>query len=299
MAQIKIGDPHGLFRVFVGLVSSVGYNYGTAGGSPSQGTVLAPYNIRYAQNAEINLPDRTVVDFTGGDIWTGSYVYGITSLGTFQLTTSTIDADLIAMLSASAVDQTLNTRHSYFSDNIMRATPPQAFMMTVFRIQSKETGSKGANKFLTCLLPRTWVTPKGVSGAPSFQSAGTYGFTLVPTVGDRFPWGPLFSSTSMSLEEDESPTIWIITDNPIHTVGMIAEAGPTESIVMTYKPVDFDYSTPDTETQPVSVYIDGAPEDANSVTQSTATVVTTADGGAAFTGGEFIGIFYETEYETP
>lgn len=180
-----------MYRVFVGLVGSDGYNYGTAGESVGTGTVVSPYNVRFAQSAEIALPDRTVVDFTGGDIWTGSYVYGITSLGTFQLTLSTVEADLIALTGGSTVDNTLNSLQTIFAENLMRPTPPQCWMMTVFRLQSKEAGSKGANKFLTIVLPRTWVAPKGVAGAPAFQTAGTYGYTIIPTVGDKMPWGPV------------------------------------------------------------------------------------------------------------
>jgi len=297
LAQIKIGDPHGLFRVFVGLIDSSGYQFGTSGPGVVAGTVCSPYNIRFAQNAEIAMPDRTVIDFTGGDIWTGSYVYGITSLGTFQLTLSTVEADLIAMLSDSAVDQTQNTRTTVFSDNIMKATPPQVFMMIVFRIQSKESGSKGANKFLTLVMPRVWVTPKGISGAPAFQAAGTYNFTIVPTVGDRMPWGPLFSAGGMDLEEDETPVFYMITDNPVHTVTMIAAAGATETVQLPYKVVGatLPISSPDSGTDPLQEYINGTQYDATSI-GATSLVTTTNLAAASFTGGEIIGIFYETDY---
>lgn len=297
MAQIKVGDPHGLFRVFVGLVDSNGYNYGTSQLSAAEGTQLNPYTVRYAQNAEIAMPDRTVIDFTGGDIWTGSYVYGITSLGTFQLTLSTVEADLIALLSASGVDQTQNTRQTVYGENIMLPTPPQAWMMTVFRIQSKEQGTTGANKFLTVVLPRTWVTPKGISGAPTFQAAGTYGYTIIPTVGDRMPWGPAFSTTALNFSEDQSPNFYVITDNPVHAVGFIAASGETdETITLPFLPVAHDYSTPDSSTQPVQVYIDGVQTNATSINASTGEVVVPAD--TTFSGGEYIGIFYETNYET-
>ena len=300
MAQVKIGDAHGLFRVFVGLVNGVGYNYGTAGADAGENTLLAPYNIRFAQSAEIALPDRTVVDFTGGDIWTGSYVYGITSLGTFQLTLSTVEADLIAMLSESSVDQTLNTQQTIFSDNIMIPTPPQAFMMTVFRLQSKEAGSKGANKFLTIVLPRVWVTPKGISGAPAFQAAGTYGFTIVPTVGDRMPWGPTFGTTAMDLYEDETPNFYVVTDYPVHTVSYLPDTGDvTATINLPFKPIGTasDYTSPDSSTQKVQVYINGVQTDADSIDPTTGVVVVSPIAPATeFTAGDFIGVFYETNY---
>lgn len=299
MAQIKIGDPHGLFRVFVGLVDESGYNFGTAGPGVDQGTQLSPYLIRYAQSAEIGLQDRTVVDFTGGDVWTGSYVYGITSLGTFEMTLSTVEAELVAFLSDSTVDNTTNENVTLFSDNIMVPTPPQAWMMIVFRIQSKETGSKGANKFLTIVLPRTWVTPKGISGAPAFQSPGTYGFTIVPTVGDRFPWGQPFSCTNLNLELDETPVVYMITDNPVHAVGYVATAAnATETLTLPFKPVGNDIVAPDNSSDPLQTYIDGRSQNADSVTVSTGEVIVSPIAPASqFDGGEYIGVLYETNYE--
>lgn len=299
MAQIKIGDPHGLFRVFVGLVDENGYNFGTAGPGVAEGTLVSPYLIRYAQSAEIGLPDRTVIDFTGGDVWTGSYVYGITSLGTFEMTLSTVEAELVAFLADSTVDSVTNDRQTIFSDNIMIPTPPQAWMMIVFRIQSKEVGQKGANKFLTIILPRTWVSPKGISGAPAFQAAGTYGFTIVPTVGDRFPWGLPFSCTNLNLELDETPVLYIITDYPVHTVGYVASAGnATETITLPFKPVGEDIATPDSSVDPLQTYIDGRAQDADSVTVETGEVIVSPIAPAAsFSGGEYIGVFYETQYE--
>lgn len=300
IAQTKIGDAHGLYRVFVGLVNTTGYNYGTSGVDIAEGTQVAPYLIRYAQGAEMGLPARTNIDFTGGDVWTGSYLYGITSLGTFDLTLSTVEADLIAFTGGSSVDQTTNTRHTAFSDNITLPTPPQVWMMTVFRLQSKETGSKGANKFITLIAPRMWLSPTGIAGAPSFQAAGTYGFTIVPTVGDRYPWGLPFSSTALDLSEDETPILYVITDNPTHTVGFIAQSGnASETITLPFKPVpaNYDYSTPDTTTDPVQVYVDGVAIDATSVNTTNGQVVVPAP-DTTFAGGEYIGIFYETNYES-
>lgn len=301
MAQVSIGDPHGLYRVFVGLVSTEGYNIGTTTGPalPAEETQVTPYEMKYAQSAEISMPERTVIDFTGGDVWTGSFVYGITSLGTFQLVSSTIEGELIALLSASGIDTTQNTRVAAFAENIMLASPPQAWLMTVFRLQSKAAGSVGANKYLTIVLPRVWVAPQGISGAPTFQGAGTFGFTIVPTIGDRMPWGPLFSSTTLNFANDDtSPNFYLITDNPIHTTGYVALAAEAdESITLPYLPISgYDYSSPDSSTDPVQCYIDGTQTNATSVTQATGVVVVPS--GGTFTGGEFIGILYETAYAT-
>lgn len=298
MAQSRSGDPHGLYRVFVGLVSEEGYNLGTAGVGVGQDTMVVPYTIRYAKEAQIAMPDRTVIDFTGGDTWSGSYMHGITSLGTFNLSMSTADADLTAFLSGSAVDNSTNENITMYSDNIMLPTPPQAWSLIVFRIQIKDISQKGANKFMSMVLPRTWIAPKGISGAPSFQAAGQSDYTVVPTVGDRFPWGQLFSNTTMNLYENEAPVIYLITDNPLYAVGYIAGADDaTTTITLPYIPVGEDVVSPNSTTGKLQVYINGVKTNADSITVSNSQVVVSPISPAVtFTGGEYIGILYETNY---
>ena len=160
MSQISYGDAHGLYRVQIGLVGDDGYNYGTAGEEMANGTTSSAYVIRFATAAEMAMPDRTVIDFTGGDVWTGSYVHGITSLGTFSLTLSTVDATLISIVTQIQVDKTTNSRWSLFGDNILLPTPKQVWMTTTFRIQSKEPGTKGASKFIHQIVPRCWLSPR-------------------------------------------------------------------------------------------------------------------------------------------
>ena len=109
VAQIKIGDPHGLYRVQVGLVDDTGLQYGTAGPDMANGTTSSTYVIRFAKAAEIPMPDRNLIDFTGGDVWTGSYLHGITSIGTASLTLSTVDANLITLVAESKTDQTIQS----------------------------------------------------------------------------------------------------------------------------------------------------------------------------------------------
>ncbi len=290
MAQIKYGDPHGLYRVQVGLVGDDGYNYGTAGEEMVNGTTSSAYVIRYAKAAEIAMPDRTVIDFTGGDVWTGSYVHGITSLGSFTLTLSTVDATLISMVAQTKVDQTTNSRWSIFADNIMLPTPKQVFMCTTFRIQSKEPGSKGANKFMHQIVPRCWLSPKGVSGAPNFQAAGEYSFTIIPTVGEVIPHGVAFTTERQDFADNETPVLYLITDNPIHFVGHKAGAGVSSVITLPFSPVGVqgDYAVPDSDAQAIQVVKNGVITDAAAVDVANRTVT------VATSPGDYVGILYET-----
>lgn len=295
MAQIKIGDPHGLYRVQVGLVDDTGLQYGTAGPDMANGTTSSTYVIRFAKAAEIPMPDRNLIDFTGGDVWTGSYLHGITSIGTASLTLSTVDANLITLVAESKTDQTTNTRWSIFGDNIMLPTPNQVTMITTFRIQSKEAGTKGANKFIHQILPRTWVSPKGIAGAPNFQAAGEYQFTVVPTIGEKLPHGVGFTADNLNFSENESPLVYVITDNPVHFVAHRALSGATSTITLPYTPVGVqsDYTTPNSSTQPVQVVVNGVITDATSVDLATRTIV------VATSEGDYVGIMYETDLIAP
>ena len=90
MAQTLSGDIHGLYTVFVGLVTGDGYNQGTAAGDglPSA-TLVSPYRIRYPKECSIPIPDNKIIEFQGGDVWSGSYVYGIDAMGSGSLVSST------------------------------------------------------------------------------------------------------------------------------------------------------------------------------------------------------------------
>lgn len=295
MAQIKIGDPHGLFRVQVGLVDATGLQFGTAGPDMANGTTTSTYLIRFPKAAEIPMPDRTLIDFTGGDVWSGSYLHGITSLGTMSLTLSTIDANLISLVAESKTDQTTNTRWSIFSDNILLPTPNQVTMITTFRIQSKETGTKGADKFIHQILPRTWLSPKGISGAPNFQGAGEYQFTVVPTIGEQLPHGIRFTEDLHNFSENETPLVYIVTDNPIHFAAHRAAAGASSIITLPFPPIgaQADYASPDSTTQGVQVVVNGATVNATSIDVANRTVE------VATSEGDYVGILYETNLRAP
>jgi hypothetical protein len=291
MAQIKKGDVSGLFRVQVGYVDANGYNFGQV--LPNEGVgsgiTMPSYLISSAKNAAVEMPDRTVVDFTGGDVWTGS-------LGSAALTLSNTDSVLVAMAGKSKVDQVTNTRWTTFGENIMLPSPPQMFVATSYNIQSKDPDTKGASKWITDILPRVYLSPKGITGAPSFQAAGEYNYTMVPTVGTRFPHGIPFG-VNQSFSNNETPLIHVISDNPLYFVGHIAAVGASATISLPYRPVGSaaTYATPNSATQPLQVAVNGVLTNATSVNPTTATVVVPGP----FTGGEYIGIVYEVDNTYP
>ena len=183
-------------------------------------------------------------------------------------------------------------RWTGFAENIMRPTPPQSWMILNYRLQSKEEGSKGADLYMNTIIPRCWINPKGLSGAPGFQAAGAYGLQITPTVSDRLPHGVAFTTSVQGFEENETPVMYFITDNPLYLCSHVANpTAGTDYISLPYRPVQHDYTSPDSSADPVQVVVNGVKTNATSIDYENGFVEV---GG--LTEDDYIGILYETNY---
>lgn len=284
MVQIKRGSAHGFAFAQIGLVSQGGAHYGTAGPSAANGTTTHAYLVREPKSADIPQPDRTVIDFTGGDRWLGSYQYGITSLGSFSLTINPVDATLIALASGSSVDQTTNAEWTIYSENVMAASLPQVCLLLTWRLQSRETGTDGGDYFLTYIIPRAWMAPKGA--APAYQTAVDYQFQITPTASDRFPTNEPFG-VNQDFQDNKTPVVAVISDNPLGLTTHISDGAATQ-FSLGYRPV----STDTTSTNGKNHYVSGTV--ATNVTSVALTngLVTAAAGTAA----DYRAMLYETVF---
>ena len=300
MAQIVRGDPHGLYKVLVQKVGADGLSYGIAGENIVSAATSPAYVVHDPKSANIPLPDRTTIDFTGGDVWIQSFQYGITSLGSFDWINQSVDADLIALATDTLVDQTSNAKHTVFTEDALSAVRPQVSLVFIYRIQSTELATFGATKYIHAIIPRCWMAPKGTQNAPAFQTAGEYAFQITPTAGGRKINGPLFDS-NLNAYGNKVSAYYIITDNPLHmVVHHAAAASPTPaSIVVPYTPYDEAIgSVGDTRheivafTPSTDVAVPGV---ADTITQSTKTY-SVGNGGVTIAIGDIITTLYETSY---
>ncbi len=77
------------------------------------------------------------------------------------------------------------------------------------------------------------------------------------------------------------------------------DTNASESITLPFKPVVFDYSAPDSSTDPVQCWVNGVSINADQITQSNGEVeVSPVAPAPTFVSGDYIGIFYETDYES-
>jgi len=287
MAQLKKGDAHGLAYVQVALVGTNGYAYGQVGSSLAQAADSGAYLISEPKSATMPTPDRNTINFTGGDIWLGAYQYGIDAVGSFDMTVSGFDADLIALVTGSAVDQTWNQQWTLFSENELANELPQVCMIFSYRLQARGP-SDGAALWINTIIPRAWCGPRGLTGAPSFQSAGEYSFTVTPTSSTVIPNGSLLSATSLALERNKGFRVHVIADKPLGLHTFIADGSAT-TFTLDYLPTD------DTVTLSNAgnlMAIDGTLTAASSVNTSSGLVTLSAAGSA----DDIVTMLYETNF---
>lgn len=301
MVQIAEGDSHGLFKVLVQLVGADGLSYGVAGEDIAAGATSPAYVVDDPKSANIPVPDRTTIDFTGGDVWIQSFQYGITSLGSFDWVNQSIDANLIALATGTLVDQTSNDLHTVFTEDVLSAGRPQVSLVFIYRIQSTELATFGATKYIHAVIPRCWLAPKGTQNAPAFQAAGDYVLQVTPTVASRKINGPLFDS-NLNASGDKVSGYYIIADNPLHmTVFRATAASPTPSVIVApYKPIDEAIGAVASTRHEVDAY-DPAADSlvlgvADSIVKATGTY-SVGNGGLTVAIDDIITILYETAYE--
>lgn len=290
MAQETSGDAHGFYRAQIALIAPDGKAYGTAGPNADAGTISGAYIAGYPKNCDMPFPDRTVIDFTGKDTWNGSYMYGITSLGSFSMTLENVDASLIALVSGSTVDQVTNANWTYYAENILAEQVPQVALILTYRFQARGGVNDGADLYLNTIIPRCWIAPKGISGAPAFQQAGEYQFQVTPTAAARHPHGLPFSAMSLNLQDNRTPSLHVVTNNPLYLVTMVGDAAAT-TFTMPYLPVSSTVTLNDT---PNEFVVDGALVAPTSFDTSTG-VLTPA---TTLADGEHAAILYETTFAT-
>lgn len=225
----------GCYKILVSLVGANGISYGQAGEGLAAGSNSSPYVVENPLEVPIALPDRTTLDFTGSDRWLTSYQYGITSMGNFAVTTAEFDAGLIALITGTSVDQVTNQAWTEFTENVLASSLPQISLMVIYRIQSTEPTTFGTTKYVHTIIPRAWLAPKSLTGAPAFQGKGQYTFQLTPASSDRHINGNPFD-TNLDAQDNTVALYHIIADNALFYVTGVAN-GATFTLDASRQPV--------------------------------------------------------------
>lgn len=293
MAQIAKGGSHGIYKILVQLVGSDGVSYGQAGENISAGSNSDAYVLQHPTNAGITLPDGTTIDFTGGDAWITSYQYAPSSMGSFDFELADADANFVALITGTNVDQTSNALWTEYTENAHAGNFPAVSLVFIYRIQSFETATFGATKFFHSVYPRCIVRPK--KNPQGYQAIATHPFQVTPLGGTRHINGPVFG-TNLGATDNRVISYNIIADNPLMMT--VAKANSTtHTITSAYKPL---YSTVGTTSSTRNQIVKWA---SSVATIGVADTITTADGefavGSALTvaSGNVVSALFETAFE--
>jgi hypothetical protein len=286
MAVSGRGSPFGLQRAIIQLTGSTGRSYGTAGSTAANGTTSHAYVLDYPKTGGLSNPDRTKIDFQGGNRWMGSYQFGIAALDAFELVAQDFDSTLTALVTGSSADATSNTEWIIFSENLNKADLPQVSLMLQYQFQSSATATFGQNYWITTVIPRCQIQPKPASA--EYQAAGSYSYQVVPTMSSVMPNGVAFG-TNQGWYDNKAPAFHVLSDNPLAMTIHIANAS-SASIVVQYTPVTSAVGTSSASKNWVAV--NGTASVANTVTTATKTVAISA----GLTAGDYVAVLYETTY---
>lgn len=294
MAQIKRGGAHGLFRIAIQKVDDYGISLGTTGASLAEGAVSNAYDVDDPTDCGLTIPEGTVVDFTGGDAWITSFMYGISSLGGFTFQTRSNHADLIALTSNTNVDQTTNDKWTMYTENTLQREFSEFSLIITYRVQSFETATFGATKFISIIVPRATIKPMGNQGI-SYQTVSSYQFQVTPRSTGREINGTLFGANLNATDNIVSHYV-IITDKPLW-MAVGKASGTSLDVVGTYKPYVADVGTSSSTNNRLTT-IDGStyvatPSVAGTITQSSATFAV----ASGLTAGDIVTVLYETNFE--
>ena len=280
------GSPFGLQRAIIQLVGTNGRSYGTAGQSAANGTTSHGYVLDYPKTSGLSNPDRTKIDFTGGNRWMGSYMFGIAAMDAFELVSQDFDATLTALVTGSNVDSTTNSQWVIFCENLNKSDLPACSIMLQYQFQSSASATFGQNYWITTVIPRCQIQPKPAS--QEFQAAGSYAYQIVPTMSAVSPTGVAFG-TNQGWHDNKTPSFHILSDNPL-AMTFHRASGTSASIVVAYTPITSAVGTAAATKN--NVVQNGTAIAADTVTPGTKTVAISAGLIAA----DDVMVLYETNY---
>lgn len=287
MAQIKKGFLAGFPYAQVWTVDDDGYAKGQQSdpNSVSDGTTTHAMLMKDTKTAGFTPPTRNVLHITGGDTWRGSFMFGIGSIDPFDLSLAYLDADLVALLTGSSVDQTTNAEWSVFGMDYNETDLVQVGLMLQTNFQSKETATLGANRWLNIIFPKCQISP---NWPPlGWQAEAPLTYRVQPTMTSKWPNGDAFDS-NQGWEDNQAVAMGIITDYPLALTTYVAD-GVATTFTAGYRPIS---STVTINNTPNHFAVNGTPTALSSIVTTTGIATLAAAGSAS----DIDVLMYETKF---
>lgn len=195
--------------------------------------VMSPLMLLNPRSAQFPALNRTIINFTGGNKWRGSMMFGVAQVDQFPLVLADQNATLTAMAGGSNADSSTNQEILMYSDNMELTDLPLLGLALTSQFQSAEEGTDGETYWATILFPKVQIAP--TFAAPNFQASADVTYNVIPHRTAYLPNGLPLSATGMSLARNSAMMIIWISQYPILFASAIGD-GTDVSWQMPYKP---------------------------------------------------------------
>lgn len=279
------GYPVGFPRALIWTYATTGARKGTALGQIAaavNGSASGAFVLPDVKTANLAPVAPASIDIEGGDRIVASPNFGGGKTAAFDLTSSSLDTALVALV-AGSTPNTTNSEYTIVGPNSNRSTPRSLGC----GIQQRYETSDGDAYFLTRFFPVCNMFI-GV-GQAGFRAGTDTTINVNPVNTTKAHDGRSFGSAGLNLgyQDDTGDTYWWISSYPIHIITHASDASDVEFNTI-YKPV----STVVTVTATGNAMVkNGTATALSSITL--AGVVTLA---AAGTAGDLHVLTYTTEY---
>lgn len=295
MATTKRGAPHGFYRAWAYKPNAQGVGMGIAGSTLAAGSNSNPLMLDDPKTGGVSIPTPTTIDFTGGDIYRGSFQYGVSNLSPFDMAFQDRNSDMIALATGTTADQATNDEWTLSTEDVLNEARPQLGLNIIHRIQSSEVATLGNTFYVNTFIPRAWVMPMGYSS--SYQTAAEYSYNVQPTAAARLSNGILVSQAGMNATNDKVTHYHIISEYPLWMATYVCDDA-TATVVGDYQPIS---TTVGTTTSTKNYVVKFTPSTGVAVI-GVADTITQASGtfaiGTALTvaSGDIVTVLYETDF---
>jgi hypothetical protein len=244
------------------------------------------YLIRDPKTSGVPQISREVLTLTGGDTIKGARMFGPSSIDSFQITTTTLDADLVALVTRTSVDQTTNDVWSEVGFNYGLGNLPNVGLSLHANFQTIDESCDTLQKWFNLIFPSCQISPQYPT--PSFQAEADMTWQVQPSMVGKRPNGDAFDS-NLGLENNQDLAYAIISDYPVALTTWFAD-GIATTFNTAYRPMSTTVTVNSTQNH---FAVNGTPTALTSIVIASGL----ATAAAAGSDGDVNVLMYETQFK--
>jgi len=228
----------GIYNGWLHKRDSNGYPKGTAADPNvvANGSVLAPYRLKYPISFTPPAPSRRLATRVGGMAVRGQLDLGVSSLGTMQMEMDSFDETFHGLISNTAADVSTVSEWAMTSPNVKEATLSK-FILGLTTGYLTEAGNA---EFLTIIFHNVQIRPIMIGGSQGDGvNPNPLQYEIVPDTSSRTGIGRLYSGTGLSVAENSDIAMMIRYSKEI-VVTTFVKDGTASTFTLPYLPTTSD-----------------------------------------------------------